>query len=338
LAIRERQEQAQQQERLLQQFQKLQENSKPRDGLRNEDSAANPSPQQQEDNLLLARTQTRLESLYRPGESPPTSEDGEISSQTAMIDIEEAKEKTAVIASGASEHSSPLRTTNQSSSPSSNDDTVDDWTRDRIRRVIEARSRNKFLQQEQDKISRRKDLPPIEDNAVFLKYKNGSLVNEESPYYAMQQEQAKRPLLPPYPSREHFIGIWRAVTPPTGFPEETGEATKSDNLILRVDGTTAGGPILDNELQQKAAGGTWRLLESDGDDGGMRLRIRLVIPPKKERILVMEGDVTRVCMTPSELPLATSTFAIPELEARLEKSKEETDDMLHCGGEVRRMV
>ena len=30
-----------------------------------------------------------------------------------------------------------------------------------------------------------------------------------------------------------------------------------------------------------------------------RLRIRLVVPPKKERVLIMEGEVTRLVMTGS---------------------------------------
>jgi len=92
------------------------------------------------------------------------------------------------------------------------------------------------------------------------------------------------------------------------------DASASENLILRADGRTAGGPILDVENKQRAAGGTWRFFqaewvgENDDDDddddleGGngasesrvtTRLNVRLVIPPKKDKVLVMEGEVKR---------------------------------------------
>ena len=54
-----------------------------------------------------------------------------------------------------------------------------------------------------------------------------------------------------YPSREHCTGIWRVVTSPTGFPAEESGDDKSENLVLRVDGRTAGGPILDMESRQR---------------------------------------------------------------------------------------
>lgn len=327
LAVRERQEQVQQQERLMQQFQKLQERSRPMKDANARDNDVDLL-EPEEDSALLVKTQTRLESLYQQQELTPIKNDENIVDGDGDLD-----DDSVLLAQMQASLPKPV----PSSTPSlpSTEAPIDDWTRERIRNVVEARRRNKFGNQGDEAVSKRKDLPPIEENSIFLKYKAGSLVNEESPYFAMQQQAPKRPLLPSYPSREHFIGIWRAVTPPTGFPEETGESTKSDNLILRVDGTTAGGPILDYEQQQKAAGGTWRILENESEDAGIRLRIRLVIPPQKERILVMEGEVTRISMTPSDLPLATSTFGIPALEERLEKSKEEQDDMLHCAGEVR---
>lgn len=198
---------------------------------------------------------------------------------------------------------------------------IDDWTKERIRKTVEARA---FVQAQK---IQQKDKPNIEDNEVFQKYKSNTLVDKK-----VSDSSSSKRNLPDYPSREYFFGIWRVVTPPTGFPEETGDDTKSDNIILRVDGTIAGGPTLDQQTNQKAAGGTWKMIEST-DDESTKLRIRLVIPPKKERILIMEGEVTRF-MSGTEMPLSKSTFGIPELEAAAQKKNVDMEDLMHCGGPV----
>jgi hypothetical protein len=198
------------------------------------------------------------------------------------------------------------------------------------------------VQMERQLVQPPKDKPPIEENLLFRRYHEGTLITKEP----VREEPP--PSLPPYPSREHAVGFWRVLQSPTGLPVEEG-ADASDNLVLRVDGTVSGGPILEPETRQKASGGTWRLLHGDdnkgGDDGkdgkddDVQLRIRLVIPPTKERILVMEGRVDRAAF--GDLSLARNTFGVPELEAvaggggggggakgpRLE-------DLLHCAGQA----
>ena len=64
----------------------------------------------------------------------------------------------------------------------------------------------------------------------------------------------------------------------------------------------------------------------------MLLRIRLVIPPEKNRILVMEGLVERG----SEIGvnLASRTFGIPKVEERANKANEKKGNILTCSGEV----
>ena len=114
-----------------------------------------------------------------------------------------------------------------------------------------------------------------------------------------------------------------------------GTFEKSENLILRIDGTTAGGPILDPETNQKAAGGTWKMI--DDGNGNVNLRIRLVIPPKKERVIEMMGTVDRLGADLGSIPMASKAFGIPHLEALAAKSTKSdgTDEVMHCSGEVR---
>lgn len=198
---------------------------------------------------------------------------------------------------------------------------LDDWTRERIRLAVEGRARI----QTEKQLSQIKDKPAISENPVFNMYKNGTLVSE------IPKAKPAKPL-PPFPSREHVTGFWKVLNSPTGFDVEEGDSSRSDNLVLRVDGTTAGGPILDQETRQKASGGTWKLLEGD-TAWDARLQIRLVIPPKKERILVMEGKLDRVTKN-SDLPLARNTFGIPALEERVAQSNADTEELLYCTGHV----
>lgn len=73
-------------------------------------------------------------------------------------------------------------------------------------------------------------------------------------------------------------------------------------------------------------GGTWTL---NGDE----LRIRLVIPPGKDRILVMQGTIQLVSPK-SDIQLAPSTFGIPALEARKARAEVELEDVIYCNGDV----
>jgi aryl-alcohol dehydrogenase-like predicted oxidoreductase len=63
------------------------------------------------------------------------------------------------------------------------------------------------------------------------------------------------------------------------------------------------------------------------------LRIRLVIPPEKERILVMYGQIQLVSGK-LDIPLASSTFGIPQLESRKARGEYQMEDMIYCKGDV----
>jgi hypothetical protein len=216
-------------------------------------------------------------------------------------------------------------------------DALDDWTKERIRKTVDSRQ----VVQSKQKLAAPKAKVPIEENPVFKSFRDGTLAPEPE-----QKGNAQVEALPPFPSQEHFVGFWKVFSSPTGFPpDDDGDSSKSENLVLRVDGTTAGGPILDHETNQKAAGGTWKMIpnEEDDDDDTARLRIRLVIPPKKDRILVMEGTATKRSMASlNDLPPFTkATFGIPALEEKLQKAKEADEstalleeEMIYCDGNV----
>ena len=103
---------------------------------------------------------------------------------------------------------------------------------------------------------------------------------------------------------------------------DSEEADQSDNLILRVDGSIAGGPVLEKATRQKAAGGSWSY------EGGL-LRIRLIIPPTRTRALVMEGQLEQV-MPSAQKP---GTFGIPQLE-KLQERADRKASSLYCKGEM----
>jgi hypothetical protein len=155
---------------------------------------------------------------------------------------------------------------------------------------------------------KKKNKPLPKDNPIFQNWKNRrSMAAEDGDI-----NQARK-ILSPYPSDEHFAGIWSIVSTPTGAISNEqdylggGDASSSENLILRIDGSIAGGPILDTENRHRAAGGTWKFFQAewcgkaddDDDENPMnrriqtRLRVRLVIPPSKTKVLVMEGEVKR---------------------------------------------
>jgi hypothetical protein len=148
----------------------------------------------------------------------------------------------------------------------------------------------------------------IASNPIFQKYKNGTLIP------AMNTSNVEHEVTETLrPKKNRYVGFWRMIKTPTGFAVEEGDINRSDNLVLRVDGTTAGGPILDQETRQKAAGGTWRI-EHNSNTKVDILVIRLIIPPKKERILVLEG-------------------AVEDISWSVLNSEEITNSM-HCNGNV----
>jgi hypothetical protein len=259
-----------------------------------------------DDDPLLVKTRDRLEALYQSSgaeetKTVPTTEQ-------EAVDVGYSEEAVEVDVDPASEL--PV-----------DPETLDDWTKQRIQKAIASRARV----QSQEELAKPKEKPSIEENPIFNKYKEGTLVSEAEKIAYTEDS------LPPFPSREHCTGFWRVVSSPTGFDVEEGDSSRSDNLVCRVDGTIAGGPILDQETRQKASGGTWKV-SGDTDDSA-ELRIRLVIPPDKKRILVMEGKLKRVSLK-SDLPMASSTFGIPQLEEKAAQAAEETEEILFCGGNV----
>ena len=187
----------------------------------------------------------------------------------------EIEESLQAIDVNSVEDTSETDTVDDSSDNDKNEVTqqqIDDWTKERIRKTVEARA---FVQAQKSNLIK---------TCQRLKRTKSFKSTRTIPWSTKRQAKLQSPSakkLPDYPSREHFYGIWRMIAPPTGFPEDTGDDTKSDNIILRVDGTIAGGPTLDQQTNQKAAGGTWKMIKGS-DDATTKLRIRLVIPPKKE--------------------------------------------------------
>ena len=258
-----------------------------------------------EDDTMLQMTKKRLEALYAQDAKMLSSMP--LSSDQQKDDNTKEDEKDIITEGLVDETVDPL--------------TLDDWTRDRIQNIIASRAK---VQSEQE-LAKPKNKPPIAENKIFQKYKDGTLAPQQP------EETKPAPKLPPFPSRQHCVGFWKVLQSPTGFDVEETDNQRSDNFLLRVDGTIAGGPILDQATRQKASGGTWRLEEDD-----CRLRIRLVIPPGKEHILVMQGQMELIAGKPN-IALASSTFGIPQLEARKARAAETEpplEDILYCKGEV----
>lgn len=279
--------------------------------MSNKDELSEPNDDEEED-IMMLKTRQRLEQLY-----------AESDSETTIKDTDSADD--VLFSGGDDETRREIDSAVKPNRPETPQDPaiLDGWMRENIQKVIASRARERSLQE----LSTKKEKPAIEDNPIFAKFKNGTLV-PETPKVA----SSPTPSLPPYPSREHLVGFWRMVRSPTGFePVENGN-DRSENLILRIDGTTAGGPILDQETQQKASGGTWSL--SGETATSARLLIRLEIPPKKERVLVMEGALERVSMKGQDMPLASNTFGIPALEQLKSQNAVEMEDYLFCGGQV----
>ena len=156
----------------------------------------------------------------------------------------------------------------------------------------------------------KKKKPLPQDNPILKNWKERVTMAAK-----VQESSVPREILTPYPSDEHFAGIWCLISSPGGvmMDEEdlleavAGDSKSKENLILRIDGTTAGGPILDVENGHRAAGGTWKFFQAEwcGEDGAerqvqTRLRVRLLIPPLKTNVLVMEGEIKRGSIVSAE--------------------------------------
>lgn len=180
------------------------------------------------------------------------------SPSTEPIDVE-ATNKTA--SADISESSPPL----------------DDWMQDRLRDIVENRPSQVAKQP-----AKKKNVPSLDENKIFQAYRDGTLTKKRE---ALGVSVAGAS---PFPSDEALRGFWKVVRSPLSSPLEKKEESRSDNFVLRVDGTISGGPILDPETLNKASAGTWSMVENLDET---QLRIRLVIPPKKNRIMVWEGEL-----------------------------------------------
>ncbi|GAX27874.1 hypothetical protein FisN_13Hh012 [Fistulifera solaris] len=303
--LRREQEFQKYQEGRIQKAEKSLKNSNQLENQEEPRNAFSGSQTTEEDDMILSKTRQRLQQLHGQSESEDKSYD-------ALSNI-------------ADQESVELDSILEPNKPESPPDpaALDGWMREKIQNVIASRARERSLQQ----LSTKKDKPAIEDNPIFAQYKNGTLIADKP-----QATSTPTPVLPPYPSREHLVGFWRMVRSPTGFELMENSKEQSENLILRIDGTTAGGPILDPETQQKAAGGTWVLSGETATTA--RLLIRLQIPPKKERILVMEGALERISMKGQAMSLTSNTFSIPALEDLKSRNKIDAEDFIFCGGNV----
>lgn len=164
----------------------------------------------------------------------------------------------------------------------------------------------------------------IEDNPIFKKFKEEGTLSDEKPKASPTKK------LGPYPGNDHFVGIWKVVVNPMGDDESGNIEEGTENLLLRVDGTTAAGPTLNPETKQKAAGGTWKMLPQE--NGDVLLRIRLIIPPEKKRILVMEGLVKRGSQL--GMNMASRTFGIPQVEEKANAANKDEEMKMMCSGEA----
>jgi len=260
-----------------------------------------------------------FESLY---------EDDAVKNEEEINLIDDIKEK-AINSSGDEE----------SSTASIEEDvqTLDEPSKEKIRKTVEGlesvRARKAIT-------TPKKDLPPMDENPIFQQYRTNRDVMAKTPTSFRKPKKD----LPAYPSREYFVGPWRLVSSPIPSEEMLNPDDKetSDNLILRVDGTTFGGPVLDRENMHKAAGGTWKNFQArwvGGEEGSpktveqTRMRVRLVVPPEKERILVLEGEVKRLMM-PSDLQETRSSFGIPLVDKANESTEMQYDNLLQCEGEM----
>lgn len=187
---------------------------------------------------------------------------------------------------------------------------------DRIRSIVESRP------SQQSKIPQVSDsLPPLDKNPVFQAYRDGTLVNTD------KSSEVSTADLPDIISEEVLRGFWRLVRSPLPTSDAIADESRSDNFVLRVDGTVSGGPVLDQETFNKASGGTWRMLESVDET---LLRIRLVIPPKKDRIMVWEGQIFK----DSESSLNSISILDATSFGKVINDTKKNEEVIKCSGKV----
>lgn len=205
-------------------------------------------------------------------------------------------------------------------SPEKYDSYAEDWMMEKVKKTVSSMGslKNRNVEYVEPEFS-------IEDNPVFKSYKKGTLTADQP---KVSPPPPKK--LGPYPGNDHFIGIWKVMTNPMGDGVGNNIEEGSENLLLRVDGTTAAGPTLNPETNQKAAGGTWKMIEQE--NGDVLLRIRLVVPPEKNRIVVMEGLVERGSELAINMP--SRNFGIPQLEEMEKEASKNKKDILTCSGEA----
>jgi len=211
--------------------------------------------------------------------------------------------------------------TNDTTDPTSierESDYMDNWMEGKIKKAV-----NNLESVKSRQVVKKEPKYSIEDNPVFKAFRDGTLTDKKP-----TAAPAKK--LGPYPTNDHFIGFWKVMVNPMGGEDNAVSEGGSENLILRIDGTIAAGPTLNPETKQKAAGGTWKMFPEE--NGDVKLRIRLIIPPEKNRILVMEGRVIRGSQV--GMQLASNTFGIPQVEQKARESGQNGDDKLTCSGEA----
>lgn len=308
-----------------------------------------------EPDLLMSKTRNRLENIYMNS----GSESSTYIENKTMFDSTQDRGDTIDIVD-----------TNNSKVFSHKDDYMEDWMKNRIKAAqdkpqhnddetmpnitqyngnkidsVEARetssdNKDDYVER-QERIKKRiasienskkvkdKDDEPkysIQDNPVFKAYKDGTLTTNRQ-----NRPNVSRPTkkLGRYPSNDHFVGIWQVLNSPVGVGRNNDSNEGSENLILRVDGTTAAGPTLNSDTNQKASGGTWKMFVQE--NGDVVLRIRLVVPPEKNRIIVMESLVERGSQV--GVKLASRNFSIPQINEKEEAGKI-AQDALTCSGEA----
>lgn len=189
---------------------------------------------------------------------------------------------------------------------------------DRIRNIVESRPSQ---QSKMPKVSA--TLPPLDQNPVFQAYRDGTLLKGS----ADKSSEESSLDIPDVLSEEVLRGFWKVVRSPLPSLDVISDESRSDNFVLRVDGTVSGGPVLDQETFNKASGGTWRMLESVDET---LLRIRLVIPPKKDRIMVWEGQIFK----DSESAFNSVSILDATSFGKVIDDTKKNEEVIKCSGQV----
>lgn len=207
-------------------------------------------------------------------------------------------------------------------------------------------------------LSKKSNKPPPEDNPIFKNWR------ERVTMAAEIKPKTRKVPLSPYPSDEHFAGIWRLTSTPDSpimdeneiFEAKNGDPSSNENLILRIDGSIAGGPILDRLNRHRAAGGSWKFFQAEYIGGNeedesepliqTRLRLKLLIPPSKNKFLVMEGEVKKGGITSAESVSrdnvnelrSAASFGINKITMKesteISKAENDDEDTLYIAGEA----